>query len=468
MKNRWQTKKLGDLCEIELGKTPARANNAFWDEKRETSNVWLSIADLLNAEDNIVLDSKEYLSDKGAAISKTVRKGTLLASFKLTLGRLAFAGRDLFTNEAIAALSILNERELSKEFLFYFLQFFDWDKATEGDIKLKGKTLNKAKLKEMDVCFPPLPDQQHIVGILDKAFEGIAIARANAEKNLQNARAIFESHLKSVFSQRSEGRLAGKAAAKSNTSSRRYTGIPAAVDDAEMARLNAGYVTRTGGRKATLRHIPGDLSLTVGMPNTGSRKGWRWAALTSLARLETGHTPSRKHPEYWGGTIPWIGIQNARENHGQRITDTIQKTNDLGIANSSARVLPENTVCLSRTASVGYVMVMGRPMATSQDFVNWVCSPKLKPDFLKYLFLAEGREGLLRFASGAVHQTIYFPEAKAFHICYPDMDEQNRIVQQCDRLAAETRRLEAIYQRKLSALDELKKSLLHHAFSGQM
>lgn len=113
-------------------------------------------------------------------------------------------------------------------------------------------------------------------------------------------------------------------------------------------------------------------------------------------------------------------------------------------------------------------MVMGRPMATSQDFVNWVCSPKLKPDFLKYLFLAEGREGLLRFASGAVHQTIYFPEAKAFHICYPDMDEQNRIVQQCDRLAAETRRLEAIYQRKLSALDELKKSLLHHAFSGQM
>jgi type I restriction enzyme S subunit len=69
---------------------------------------------------------------------------TLLASFKLTLGRLAFAGRDLFTNEAIAALTIFNEREQSKEFLFYFLNFFDWDKATEGDVKIKGKTLNKA------------------------------------------------------------------------------------------------------------------------------------------------------------------------------------------------------------------------------------------------------------------------------------------------------------------------------------
>ncbi len=123
MKKGWQTKKLGDLCEIELGKTPARANKSFWDEKREASNVWLSIADLLNVEDKIVVNSKEYLSDEGVAISKNVRKGTLLVSFKLTLGRLAFAGRDLFTNEAIAALTIFNERELSKEYLFYFLHF---------------------------------------------------------------------------------------------------------------------------------------------------------------------------------------------------------------------------------------------------------------------------------------------------------------------------------------------------------
>src|SRR5206468_1295789 len=84
-------------------------------------------------------------------------------------------------------------------------------------------------------------------------------------------------------------------------------------------------------------------------------------------------------------------------------------------------------VCLSRTASVGYVVVMGRPMATSQDFVNWVCSPHLDPNFLKYLFINED-EDLLRFASGSVHQTIYFPEVKAFHICHPPLAEQHRIV----------------------------------------
>lgn len=185
--------------------------------------------------------------------------------------------------------------------------------------------------------------------------------------------------------------------------------------------------TQTGGRDATTRHIPPVLALAVGMPSTPPPSGWTWSPLTKLARLESGHTPSRSHPEYWGGSIPWISIQDAKANNGGRIHETLEYTNDLGIANSSARVLPENTVCLSRTASVGYVVVMGRPMATSQDFVNWVCTDELDPRFLQHLLLAEG-ENLLRFASGAVHPTIYFPEAKAFHVCHPPPSEQRRIV----------------------------------------
>lgn len=190
-------------------------------------------------------------------------------------------------------------------------------------------------------------------------------------------------------------------------------------------------VTKTGGRDAATRCIPPKLALAVGMPTTPAPSGWRWSALTDLAKLESGHTPSRRHPEYWSGDIPWIGIVDARAHDGQRIFDTLEKTNELGIKNSSARILPTNTVCLSRTASVGYVVIMGRPMATSQDFVNWVCSEELDPDFLKYLFLAED-DGLLRFSSGAVHQTIYFPEAKGFYICHPPLPEQRRIVRILD------------------------------------
>ncbi len=183
---------------------------------------------------------------------------------------------------------------------------------------------------------------------------------------------------------------------------------------------------RTGGRNATTGVIPGRVALSVGCPDLESPKGWDWTLLGSVAQLESGHTPSRKHMEYWNGGIPWIGIKDATENHGRTIFDTHQHVSELGLRNSSARLLPANTVCLSRTASVGFVVVMGRSMATSQDFVNWICGPNIEPHYLKYILLSE-TEALWRFASGTTHQTIYYPEAKAFHVLLPPLSEQRAI-----------------------------------------
>jgi type I restriction enzyme S subunit len=82
---------------------------------------------------------------------------------------------------------------------------------------------------------------------------------------------------------------------------------------------------------------------------------------------------------------------------------------------------------------VGYVVVMGRPMATSQDFVNWVCSDAIDNRYLKYVLVSE-HESMLRFASGTTHQTIYYPEAKAFHVCLPTLPEQRAIADILGRL----------------------------------
>jgi len=190
-----------------------------------------------------------------------------------------------------------------------------------------------------------------------------------------------------------------------------------------MARVSQ---TKTGGRAPTEGVIPGRIALSVGLPNLPIPETWKWTLLTEVARLESGHTPSRKRPEYWGGDIPWIGIRDATGNHGRVVWDTRERTNQLGIENSSARLLPAQTVCLSRTASVGYVVMMGREMATSQDFVNWVCSPRIDPHYLKYVLIAE-RDSMHRFASGTTHQTIYFPEVKAFHVALPPRELQGRI-----------------------------------------
>ncbi len=202
MKQGWELKKLGDICSIKLGKTPHRKTERFWDREKQTQNVWLSISDMKHGAE--LCESKEYISDVGAELFSPTPKGTLMLSFKLTLGRVSFAGRDLYTNEAIASLIDLDS-QVSKNYLFHYFTYFDWNSATEGDIKIKGRTLNKSKLKALPIFCPPLPEQKRIVAKLDQAFTAIDQAKANVERNLQNAKDLFQSELNQIFSQKGDG-----------------------------------------------------------------------------------------------------------------------------------------------------------------------------------------------------------------------------------------------------------------------
>ncbi len=346
---------------------------------------------------------------------------------------------------------------LLSRFLFYYIQSGRGFAQITG--QMTGAAIKRIILKTIKNCqipLPPLPVQERIVAILDEAIAAIATATANAEKSLANARELYRSILRVCFDQSA---LAPSATTAVDTlTSSTFPNRPS---------QNSAADSRTRGRQATTSVIPGDLSLSVGMPAIAARPNWRWSELASIARLESGHTPSKRHPEYWDGGVPWIGIRDARTNHGTLIQETESCTNELGLANSSARLLPAGTVCLSRTASVGYVVVMGREMATSQDFVNWVCSTELEPDFLKYLFIAEGK-GLLRYASGSVHQTIYFPEVKSFHVCHPDPNTQRQIIDFLDVATGQVQELERIGGTKIVLLTELKQSLLHKAFTGEL
>lgn len=186
--------------------------------------------------------------------------------------------------------------------------------------------------------------------------------------------------------------------------------------------------TRTGGREATKGVIPGRIALSVGKPDFAEPEGFQWRLLSDLARLESGHTPSRSKAEYWGGKIPWVGIRDATGNHGKVITKTLDYVTQEGLDNSSARLLPAGTVCLSRTASVGYVVEMGQPMATSQDFVNWACGPGINSHYLRYILVLE-QESVRRFSHGTTHQTMYYPEAKALNVLIPERSHQDAIVE---------------------------------------
>lgn len=195
--------------------------------------------------------------------------------------------------------------------------------------------------------------------------------------------------------------------------------------------------------------------------------GWRWLKLADLARLESGHTPSRARPDWWGGDISWLSLTEIRALDGQWVKSTEIRTNEAGIANSSARILPRGTVCFSRTASVGFVAIMAEPMATSQDFANWVCGDDLDPEFLMYA-LIRSRAELRALATGATHKTIYMPMLGSFHLCLPDRATQGAIVH---ALKAQLAAAEDARQAAQAQLDEIKRlpgRLLAQAFNDQV
>lgn len=194
MKEGWKYKKLGEVCEIGIGRTPSRSDMSLWDKNKQTHNYWVSIADMGAADNGYITDTKEYISDKAADNIQIIPKGTLLLSFKLTLGKTAIAGMDLYTNEAIANLPFKGN-EVNREFLSYYFQYFNWEKYSAGDEKVLGKTLNKKKLDVLPVYYPVPSEQQRIVSRLDSAFAHIDELKANAEKQLSEACALFQKAL---------------------------------------------------------------------------------------------------------------------------------------------------------------------------------------------------------------------------------------------------------------------------------
>lgn len=155
---------------------------------------------------------------------------------------------------------------------------------------------------------------------------------------------------------------------------------------------------------------------------------WRYLRLTDVARLESGHTPSRRKPSYWAGDIPWVSLHDTQALGANEITQTAQTISAEGLENSSARLLPKGTVVFSRTATVGKASIMGREMATSQDFANYICGPDVYNRYLAYLFRHMAPEWK-KLMAGSIHNTVYMPVFRALRVVLPPRDEQQAIAE---------------------------------------
>ncbi len=158
----WHQRILRDLCEIQIGGTPSRNVPRFWAEAGD-GYPWVAIADL---GPKWVYQTAEHITAAGVANSnvKLIPKGTVLMSFKLTLGRVGIAGTDLYTNEAIAAF-FPSVADLYERWLYHALPGIA--KGGTAEQAIKGQTLNKDKLQRLLLRLPPLPEQRRIAEMLD-------------------------------------------------------------------------------------------------------------------------------------------------------------------------------------------------------------------------------------------------------------------------------------------------------------
>lgn len=285
-------------------------------------------------------------------------------------------------------------------FIYHLLMSIRLERFHEGT---GVPTLNRNNVHGEHVCLPPLPVQKRIAAILDAADA----LRAKRRETIEQLDSLVQATFLEMFG--------------------------------ECKRPPA----------------------SIGPPSFGSGAGF--VPLSQVATLATGHTPDRACDDYWGGSIPWISLTDIRTLDGRVALNTLQCVTESGLANSSSVLLPKGTVCLSRTASIGFVTVMGRDMATSQDFVNWICGPKINPIYLMTA-LRQSRPYLLSKSAGSTHKTIYYRHAEEMEVYLPPLDLQTRFALIVESIEEQKARLKA----HLTELDTLFASLQSRAFNGEL
>lgn len=408
----WEAKPLGDLCEFQRGLTYGKS-----DEVDVSSNVVLRANNVDLATHSLDLSDLRYISDSvSVPAAKKVRKGSLLictaSGSKSHLGKVAHVDDDYgyafggFMGQITAAPGV-NDR-----YLFHALT----SPAYKGFIEAlsDGVNINNLKfddLRQFLVPTPGLDEQRRIVAILDEAFEGIATAKANAEKNLQNARELLG------------------------------TGYRAIVESFDQSQWGKAPVA--------------DL------------------AAASKGSMRTGPFGSQLlHSEFVDEGIAVLGIDNAVANEfrwDKRRYITEAKYRDL----ARYRVYPGDVlITIMGTCGRCVVVPDDIPLAINTKHLCCVTLDRQKclPDYLHLYFLHDplAQAYLTAQAKGSIMAGLNMGIISALPVRLPPLDQQASMVERFDSLQAECDRQADVQARKLAALDELKKSLLHQAFSGAL
>ena len=408
------------LRSMVAGGTPDSSNPENWTDESD-GIPWVTIGDMTAS--SVIRDTRKHITPRAAREKRLqiLPPGTLLYSIYASLGKVAVLAVPAVTNQAILGL-IPNQAVVHQPYLRWWLMDFERDVGSLSSSNTQ-ENLNAQKVRNIPVLLPPIDVQRAIADYLDEKTAAIDALIAKRERHIE----LLEEKRLTVLVDR---------------------------------------VTRGLGPTVPMRES--------GVGWLGAVPAhWKIAPTRFVARLETGHTPSRQHPEYWVPeecTVPWFTLADVwqiRDGRPEYLGDTAEKVSPLGLANSAARLLPAETVVLSRTASVGFSGIMPVPMATSQDFVNWVCGPEVRPLYLLYVFRAM-RQEFRRLTMGSTHQTIYMPDVRDFRTPLPPLAEQDAIVAVARSEMARHDGLVVRLREQIAKLREYRQTLISAAVTGKI
>jgi type I restriction enzyme S subunit len=384
MTKQWAQKSIGEILQLEYGK-PLQDIDRNPDGKYPVYGA--------NGEKT---RTDKFLCDKPSII--VGRKGSA-GELQITTGK--------FWPLDVTYYAVFNESEYDLKFLYYVLSTLGLPNLARG-VK---PGINRNDIYALKAMVPPLFEQQRIVRLLDEAFSGITIAKANAEKNLQNTRVLFESYLRAAFTQ-------------------------------DVSERDGGE----GGQGGAMSEI------------------WKTATLSEFVKEFI--VPQRDKPTTFGGDIPWCRIEDfegpylSASKSGKCVTTK-------SVTEMPLRVFPTNTVLVSCSANLGICAITTRPLVTNQTFIGLVPKDDVDSKFLYYLM--GSKSALLNeMATGVTIRYLSREKFSNLLVSIPSLPEQQRIVRLLDELVGASDVLASAYVKKLAALDDLQKSSLNQAFRGEL
>ena len=383
MKKEWQTKRLGEVCEIIKGRKPAL-------------KVTSSNGDLPYLVAKVMRGSKEaeYASVKDRNAVTVEESDTIIICDGSNSGEVFTGFRGILSS---TMGKIAKKAEINDDYLRAFL-------ASTFEVFNGAKTgaaiphLDKEAMYQLQFPLPPLDEQKQIVAKLEEAFAALAKAKENAEKNHQNARALFESHLESVFSQRGPGWV--------------------------ETTLGDAYDVRDG---------------------------------------------THDSPKYQETGFPLITSKNLKRNGLSFDNVKFISEKDYEKINERSAV-HKGDVLFAMIGTIGNpTLVEAEPRFSIKNVALFKNRNGQSRPFLKhYLASSMVISKMIKDAKGATQKFVGLGYLRNFPINLPSHEMQHKIVEDLDNISEETQRLTRLYEQKLDALESLKKSILHEAFSGNL